>query len=86
MRHYQKTNALSLSTLLVDSEDSSRDYLSSSPTNGAESVKEGYVAKDPGSELYGDSELCLFSETSASIAGYPGHSGITRYLEKGLEF
>ncbi|KAK7495642.1 hypothetical protein BaRGS_00013089, partial [Batillaria attramentaria] len=39
---------------VVQEEDPGRAYLTSSPSDGLESVKEGYVAKDPGSELYGD--------------------------------
>lgn len=39
---------------LVNTEDPSREYLSSSPSDGKETVKEGYVAQDPGSQLYGD--------------------------------
>ncbi|XP_012940722.1 beta-mannosidase [Aplysia californica] len=39
---------------IVNGEDDSREYAVSSPSNGKESEKEGYVAKDPGSELYGD--------------------------------
>ncbi|GFN78881.1 beta-mannosidase [Plakobranchus ocellatus] len=39
---------------VVEAEDPSRQYLSSSPSDGAESVRQGYVAQDPGSELYGD--------------------------------
>ena len=37
-------------------EDSSRVYLTSSPSNGMQTVFEGFVAKDPSSELYGDSK------------------------------
>uniref|UniRef100_A0A0B6ZRQ6 Beta-mannosidase Ig-fold domain-containing protein n=1 Tax=Arion vulgaris TaxID=1028688 RepID=A0A0B6ZRQ6_9EUPU len=39
---------------VILSEDSTRDYLVSSPSDGEESVREGYVAQDPASELYGD--------------------------------
>nr|BAL43431.1 beta-D-mannosidase [Aplysia kurodai] len=39
---------------IVNAEDDSREYLLSSPSNGKESEKEGYVAKEPWSELYGD--------------------------------
>ena len=42
---------------VVTTEYPSRVYLTSSPSNGVETVREGYVAKDPGSELYGDSKL-----------------------------
>lgn len=39
---------------LVQEEDSSRPFLVSSPTNGAESEKEGWVAGDPYDPHYGD--------------------------------
>ena len=42
---------------IVNAENPNRVYLTSSPSDGKETVKEGYVAKDPGSELYGDSKL-----------------------------
>lgn len=32
-------------------------FITSSPTNGKESVEEGYVARSPGSEFYGDGKL-----------------------------
>ncbi|BFZ22342.1 hypothetical protein BsWGS_25381 [Bradybaena similaris] len=40
--------------VIVQSEDPTRDYLTSSPSNGKESEQEGYVAKNPASEFYGD--------------------------------
>lgn len=39
---------------IIRGENPNRVYLTSSPSDGAETVKEGYVAKDPASELYGD--------------------------------
>ena len=35
-------------------EDTSRPFISSSPSNGLETEKEGWVSKNPQSELYGD--------------------------------
>lgn len=34
--------------------DNTRDFLTSSPTDGIESVKEGYIARNPSDPLYGD--------------------------------
>lgn len=34
--------------------DSTRDFLTSSPTNGIESDEEGYIAANPYSLFYGD--------------------------------
>ena len=42
---------------IVNTENPDRVYLTSSPSDGKETVREGYVAKDPGSELYGDSKF-----------------------------
>lgn len=42
---------------LVTEEDPLRIFLMSSPTNGVESEAEGYIAKDPQNERYGDSKL-----------------------------
>ncbi|GFS19931.1 beta-mannosidase, partial [Elysia marginata] len=55
-RYYEDYLKLYVRTIkpIVENEDPSREYLTSSPTNGAESEKEGYVAKVPSSELYGD--------------------------------
>uniref|UniRef100_H2YWC6 Uncharacterized protein n=1 Tax=Ciona savignyi TaxID=51511 RepID=H2YWC6_CIOSA len=39
---------------IVQKLDPSRPFLTSSPTNGVESAKEGYVAKNPYSDYYGD--------------------------------
>ena len=39
---------------LVEKEDLSRPYMSSSPSNGLESIKENYTAKNPGDTRFGD--------------------------------
>ena len=39
----------------VTQEDPNRPFIMSSPSNGKQSDREGFVAKDPASELYGDS-------------------------------
>ncbi|XP_025081545.1 beta-mannosidase-like isoform X2 [Pomacea canaliculata] len=39
---------------VVQQENPRRQYLSSSPSNGLDSEREGFVAQDPDSELYGD--------------------------------
>nr|XP_033812769.1 beta-mannosidase [Geotrypetes seraphini]XP_033812778.1 beta-mannosidase [Geotrypetes seraphini] len=42
---------------IVLSEDQSRPFLTSSPTNGAETVSEGWVANDPYDNCYGDTHF-----------------------------
>lgn len=39
---------------IVTALDPSRTYLESSPSNGLDSVKEGFIASNPQSSLYGD--------------------------------
>lgn len=46
---------------LVLKYDDTREYLTSSPTNGIESEEEGYVAKDPGSNFYGDGNKSIIN-------------------------
>ncbi|XP_076456122.1 LOW QUALITY PROTEIN: beta-mannosidase-like [Babylonia areolata] len=54
--YYSDYVKLYVSTVMpvVRGENPGRVYLTSSPSDGLETVKEGYVAQDPGSELYGD--------------------------------
>lgn len=44
--------------------DDTRDFLTSSPTNGIESEEEGYVALQPYSWQYGDGELMNLNDLS----------------------
>ncbi|CAG2179179.1 unnamed protein product, partial [Oppiella nova] len=39
---------------ILDTEDRTRPYVSSSPSNGLESIKENYTAQNPGDTRYGD--------------------------------
>lgn len=41
---------------IVDSEDNTRPFLASSPTNGKISEQEGWIAASPNSNSYGDGE------------------------------
>ena len=43
----------------VAQEDPNRPFIMSSPSNGKESDMEGFVAKEPWSELYGDSMYAM---------------------------
>ncbi|XP_070207159.1 beta-mannosidase-like isoform X2 [Littorina saxatilis] len=54
--YYDDYVKLYVSTIMpiMQAENPNRVYLTSSPSDGKETVKEGYVAKDPGSQLYGD--------------------------------
>ncbi|KAH3704308.1 hypothetical protein DPMN_079364 [Dreissena polymorpha] len=46
---------------LLEAEDPGRPFMLSSPSNGAETVKQGGISDFPTSNLYGDSEWnCLF--------------------------
>lgn len=38
----------------LEEEDKSRPFLSSSPSNGVDTEKEGWIAKKPGSPYWGD--------------------------------
>ena len=38
----------------MKTEDDSRPFIIASPSNGKETEKEGWVAKNPASSLYGD--------------------------------
>lgn len=42
---------------IVQKEDTSRPFVVSSPSNGKESEEEGYIAKNPYDDLYGDSKF-----------------------------
>uniref|UniRef100_A0A0B6ZR31 Beta-mannosidase n=1 Tax=Arion vulgaris TaxID=1028688 RepID=A0A0B6ZR31_9EUPU len=55
-RYYNDYVQLYVKTIkpIVTQEDSTREYLTSSPSNGKETEKEGYVSNDTSSELYGD--------------------------------
>lgn len=44
---------------IVRKEDPSRPFVVSSPSNGKKSEEEGHIARDPYSELYGDSTIYL---------------------------
>ena len=44
---------------IVMSEDTSRPFLSSSPSNGVETITEDWVANDPQSPQYGDSKCAV---------------------------
>ena len=39
---------------VLKQEDTSRPFVDSSPSNGLESIKENWIAKNPQDELYGD--------------------------------
>ena len=39
--------------------DTSRPFVSSSPSNGLETEKEGWIAGNPNSDFYGDGKLSL---------------------------
>ena len=52
---------------IVVAEDRSRPFVPSSPSNGVDTVQEGWIAKDPQSIRYGDSKLYLSIQFSLSV-------------------
>ncbi|XP_051941278.1 beta-mannosidase isoform X1 [Hippocampus zosterae] len=56
---------------IVKKEDPSRPFLVSSPTNGAESEREGYVASDPYDPRYGDAHFYSYSADCWDWRGFP---------------
>jgi len=46
---------------VVTTEDTSRPFVSSSPSNGIETAIEGWIARDPQSPIFGDSKYLYFS-------------------------
>ena len=62
----------------MEEEDESRPFLSSSPSNGVDTEKEGWVAKNPGSPYWGDGK----PYNTQAGARYP--LPITHYISNGL--
>ena len=59
-----------------------RPFITSSPSNGPESVKEDYIAKDPNDSLYGDAHFYSYYNDSWDPQAYP----ISRFLsETGIQ-
>ena len=64
---------------VIKEEDTSRPFVPSSPSNGLDTIAEGWVAKDPQSTRYGDSELfhlltCFYLATFFIISSNSSHS------------
>ncbi|UJR18128.1 hypothetical protein I4U23_005028 [Adineta vaga] len=55
-----------------------RPFITSSPTNGLESIKENYIATNPQDPLYGDVHFYGFNNDTWNPATYP----ITRFLSE----
>jgi len=59
-----------------------RPFVTSSPSNGLESITENYIAKDPQDPLYGDVHYYGYQDDSWNYTTYP----ITRFLsETGIQ-
>ena len=60
-RYYTDYRTLYLKTLqkVVESTDSERPFVSSSPSNGDETMKEGGIANNPQDEYFGDGRCSL---------------------------
>ncbi|XP_033869509.2 beta-mannosidase isoform X1 [Acipenser ruthenus] len=56
---------------IIQNEDKSRPYLSSSPTNGEESIKEGWVAKNPYDTNYGDTHFYSYLDDCWDWKSFP---------------
>ncbi|XP_062348968.1 beta-mannosidase isoform X1 [Cinclus cinclus] len=56
---------------IVLSEDKSRPFVTSSPTNGLESVKEGWLSRDPYDTHYGDTHFYDYSSDCWNWTVYP---------------
>ena len=76
---------------IVEDHDTSRPFVSSSPSNGLESVKENYTASNPGSGFYGDvhfyddgAELWNYHEFPnarfVSEYGFQSYPSVSTYL------
>ncbi|XP_075905667.1 beta-mannosidase [Nelusetta ayraudi] len=57
--------------VLVQKEDPSRPFLVSSPTNGAESQREGWVAANPYDPLYGDTHFYSYTDDCWDWTKFP---------------
>jgi len=53
---------------IVTTEDTSRPFVSSSPSNGIETAIEGWIARDPQSPIFGDSKYLYTNAFSAIYA------------------
>ncbi|XP_064595240.1 beta-mannosidase-like [Liolophura sinensis] len=56
---------------IVQREDPSRPYVSSSPSNGKETEKEGWIAKDPGDWHYGDEHFYDYLSDLWDVSKFP---------------
>ena len=55
--------------------DTSRPFVSSSPSNGLETEKEGWIARNPNSDFYGDGKFSL-----PNNSGYANLFGCLSYV------
>ncbi|XP_046568092.1 beta-mannosidase-like [Haliotis rubra] len=82
-RYYDDYVKLYVTTIktIIDKEDTTRVYLPSSPSNGKDTEKEGWVAKDPQSQLYGDIHFYdyaadLWNDSAFQIPRFASEYGI----------
>ncbi|XP_071101413.1 beta-mannosidase-like [Haliotis cracherodii] len=87
-RYYDDYVKLYVTTIktIVDREDPTRVYLSSSPSNGEDTEKEGWVAKNPQSELYGDIHFYnyaadLWNDSAFQIPRFASEYGIQAWCD-----
>ena len=78
-RYYNDYVELYVTTVraIVLEEDPSRPFVTSSPSNGIDTVTEGWVAKDPQSTRYGDSKSFVSLFSCYCATGVFGESNLT---------
>ena len=64
---------------IVEREDPSRVYLSSSPSNGIDTVKEGWIASDPQSPLFGDVHFYDYTDNGWDWTIFPSARFASEY-------
>ncbi|XP_041367910.1 beta-mannosidase-like [Gigantopelta aegis] len=87
-RYYDDYVKLYIDTVrpIVLSEDSTREFLSSSPSDGMETERQGWVAKDPGDELYGDIHyynytVDLYNDSTFRIPRFASEFGVQAWCD-----
>ncbi|XP_041374637.1 beta-mannosidase-like [Gigantopelta aegis] len=87
-RYYDDYIKLYIDTVrpIVLSEDCTREFLSSSPSDGVETQRQGWVAKDPGDELYGDTHYYnylgnLYNDSTFPIPRFTSEFGVQAWCD-----
>lgn len=72
-RYYKDYKKLYIDSIMktLENEDKSRPFLSSSPSNGVDTEKEGWVAKNPNSSYWGDAHFYNYAMDCWNVSDYP---------------